>query len=156
MAPLKSLDRTLEKAHADYGGDFTKVRDLARNTIVAPTREGIAKLLEGLKAKGDIVGEIKDFIDTPRPNGYRHILANVKTPDGKVGEIQITYPKVFEAKMSTGDKIYEKMRSLEAQVSKDAREFTAKEIGELNDLAQQMWKLYSDASGELAPVRVAA
>lgn len=156
MAPLKTAERTLEKAVADYGGDLSKVRDLARNTIVVPTREGITKALELLKKEGNIVGDIKDFIDVPRPNGYRHILANVKAPDGKIGEIQITYPDVFKAKINIGDKIYEQMRSLEAHVAKEARAFTSKEAAELKSLAAQMWKLYSDAAPSPSPVSASA
>src|SRR5262249_7966166 len=53
-APIKSRARALEKAENDYQGDASRLKDLARNTVVVPKGEEEAALNSLRKMRPDI------------------------------------------------------------------------------------------------------
>ena len=37
----------------------------------------------------EVPGRLKDFVSSPKPNGYQSIHTNVRLPDGRVAEVQV-------------------------------------------------------------------
>jgi len=93
-APLKSRDRALEKAIQDYGGDATKVKDIARNTIVVEQNQ-YEYAISLLRNKG---AKIKTHNAKTHPMGYSGTNAVIKTQNGIPAEIQVNTPEMIYAK----------------------------------------------------------
>ena len=83
---LYSFYRKLEK----YKGDIAKVYDIvAFRIITKSTADCYAALGVIHKHFQPVPGRIKDYIATPKPNGYQSIHTTVFDNDGKTFEIQI-------------------------------------------------------------------
>jgi hypothetical protein len=93
-APVKSAERALEKIETDYGGDPTKIKDLARNTIVVAD-ENIGAVTGRLEAEG---ANVKIIDSTSDPLGYSGANTTIKTQSGITGEIQVNSPEMIFAK----------------------------------------------------------
>lgn len=92
---LKSVKRVQEKADTDYGGDISKVKDIARNTII-PKASNLASVIAALKNNEDFVS-LK--VQTPSDYyGYQGYVVNVKTPSGLISEIQVNTAEMIYAK----------------------------------------------------------
>ena len=141
-APLKSKERTLEKALIDYGGDFDRVGDIARNTILLEDITKAKELLKELEGKGY---KVKDLLDVE--NSFKGAIVKVKTSRGLPAEIQITTPEMIFANSQTaeraksvlgeelfneikkgsgldpilGHKLYEAVRPIQAKIDKGAK-----------------------------------
>jgi hypothetical protein len=100
-APLKSWDRALEKVKNEYGGDASKIKDLARNTIVVPS-ESVHAALQTLLEQNPQVDASGVKVITAESNqlGYSGINVTVPTESGLPSEIQINSPKMIYAKES--------------------------------------------------------
>ncbi len=73
-----------------YDGDITKVYDLiAFRVITKSTTDCYASLGIIHKHFQPVPGRVKDFIGTPKPNGYKSLHTSVFDKFGKVFEIQI-------------------------------------------------------------------
>jgi hypothetical protein len=92
--PLKSKARALEKANNDYGGDASRVTDIARNTIVVP-KEKIPSVVAALREQGAKVKEINPENDE---FGYSGANSKIQTGAGIQGEIQVNSPEMIFAK----------------------------------------------------------
>jgi hypothetical protein len=95
-APLKQRDRALEKAIKDYGGDASKVKDIARNTIVVDPNQ-YDKAVALLNEQG---AEVKNIDASSDPMGYSGTNAVIKTKAGLPAEIQVNTPEMIYAKES--------------------------------------------------------
>ncbi|HKX31855.1 MAG TPA: peptidoglycan-binding protein, partial [Blastocatellia bacterium] len=95
-APLKGRARATEKAINDYGGDASKVKDIARNTVVVEQSQ-YNKAVALLKQQEAQVKEISAASD---PMGYSGTNAVVKTKAGIPAEIQVNTPEMIYAKES--------------------------------------------------------
>jgi hypothetical protein len=93
-APIKSRARALEKIANDYGGDPTKIKDLARNTIIVPA-DKIASVTEELAQRGAKVKIIDGAAD---PLGYSGVNSSFMSKAGIPGEIQVNSPQMIFAK----------------------------------------------------------
>jgi GTP diphosphokinase / guanosine-3',5'-bis(diphosphate) 3'-diphosphatase len=83
---LYSLFRKLEK----YQNDISKVHDIiALRIITKSTADCYAALGIIHKHFQPLPGRIKDYIATPKPNGYQSLHTTVFNQDGKTFEIQI-------------------------------------------------------------------
>jgi GTP pyrophosphokinase len=83
---LYSLFRKLQK----YQGDITKIHDvIALRIITKSTADCYAALGIIHKHFQPVPGRIKDFIATPKPNGYQSIHTTVFNKESKTFEIQI-------------------------------------------------------------------
>ncbi|WP_020160579.1 hypothetical protein [Methylobacter marinus] len=108
-APLKSRERAIEKIMNDYDGDATRIKDLARNTIiVSPDKMDV--VVNELVNRGANVKVINGETD---PLGYSGVNSTIKTQAGIVGEVQVNTPAMIYAKESEtmarallGDEIY--------------------------------------------------
>lgn len=140
-APIKGVDRILEKVPT-YGGDFSKIKDYARGTILV---DDPASALKRVHELDHPVGAAKENISTPLESGYRSIIQNVKSPNGQVVEMQATYPEIFAAKQREGDAIYRKFRTLAEGIENANRKPTATEIRQLEYLQSRSRTLYTNA-----------
>lgn len=95
-APIKSQGRALEKIMNDYDGDASKIKDLARNTIVVP-KERIPEATALLREQGVAIKEIQA---SPQSLGYSGVNGTVKTASGITGEVQVNSPEMIYAKES--------------------------------------------------------
>lgn len=93
-APLKGMARATEKVEKDYGGDASKITDIARNTIVAGEHQH-ADVVSMLKAKGAAVKVVKPGDDSL---GYTGINAKIPTKAGLTAEMQVNTPHMIFAK----------------------------------------------------------
>ncbi len=83
---LYSFYKKLQK----YNGDITKIHDIVALRIIAKsTSDCYAALGVIHKHFQPVPGRIKDFIATPKPNGYQSIHTTVFEHEGKTFEIQI-------------------------------------------------------------------
>jgi len=142
---LKDAARTVEKASADYGGDVTKVKDIARAQFVPDSPEQAKQLLQELEGNFSI-NRVRDRFANPGPDGYRDFQINVDLGDGKLAEIQVQLPEMLEAKNGAGWETYKKFRSLDA-ASKE-RQLTPAELGQLKQFEQEMKVVYDEAWGK--------
>lgn len=94
---IKGRDRAEEKAAQDYGGDASRVTDIARNTIVAPDYESYQRAIDSIRSRDDVVA-LKETKEGDDPTGYTGAIAKIKTPNGHVAEIQVNTPDMIYAK----------------------------------------------------------
>lgn len=93
--PIKTPERCIEKALREYDGDVSRIKDVARTSIVVPDEDKFPEAIDALKAMGAKVKEVK--ADT-NPMGYGAIIAHVMTEAGVPAEIQVITQKVLYAK----------------------------------------------------------
>ncbi|WP_411885881.1 hemagglutinin repeat-containing protein [Polaromonas sp. YR568] len=95
-APIKSVDRAIEKIVEDYAGDPSKIKDLARNTIIVKD-EMLSAVTSRLESSGATVKVINSSTD---PLGYSGINTTITTKSGITAEIQVNTPAMIYAKES--------------------------------------------------------
>lgn len=95
-APIKSMARALEKINSEYEGDATRIKDLARNTIIVESDQVHAVAAE-LGSRGANVKIIDGATD---PLGYSGVNSTMQTRAGIPGEIQVNSPEMIYAKES--------------------------------------------------------
>ena len=139
---LKKLERTLEKANADYSGDIAQVKDIARAQFVPDTPQQAQQLLTELQSNYT-VSRVKDRFSNPGPDGYRDFMVNVDIGNGRQAEIQIQLPEMLEAKRGAGHKIYKKYRQLDA--ASTTRKLTPEETAQLKQFELEMKGIYDQA-----------
>jgi hypothetical protein len=98
-APLKSKDRALQKIMLEYDGNASKIKDLARNTIVVPAGQEMAALEALKKTLGPKIQSIKIVKPEDSPCGFSGMNVSVKTASGLLAEIQINNPEMIYANM---------------------------------------------------------
>ncbi|WP_226648011.1 hypothetical protein [Microbulbifer variabilis] len=112
--PIKSKDRARIKIINDYGGDPTRITDLARNTIIVP-KDNIKAVVGMLQSKG---ATLKITDGTLDPLGYSGVNSKIKTKVGLIAEIQVNSPEMIYAKESPeiakdllGEDVYDSIAS---------------------------------------------
>ena len=107
---LKEALRAAAKALEKYGGNFARVLDVARLTVVCDTLGQVAAVIEELGKTEGVVARIKNRLDeafdTGPSAGYRDVLLNVWVEIGggrrHVCEVQVTLSELLEAKRTGG------------------------------------------------------
>lgn len=115
IAPLKGAKRAKEKCDADYGGDWSQLRDIVRGTISLPSMGHIKQALEHMRASGlELAQKPKNRFEKPTPEGYRDLMTFVKLPNGMLAELQLHVKDMTLAK-EKGHKDYEITRTLQGK-----------------------------------------
>ncbi len=115
IAPLKGEKRAGEKVEADYGGDWSQLKDTVRCSLAVDTMDDLVGALDQLKKSGLVLAQQpKDRFAKPLPEGYRDLMLSVKFPNGLIGEVQVHLKQMLEAK-EQGHKPYEVMRKIDAK-----------------------------------------
>ena len=91
LAPIKRRPRAEQKVAREYGGDASRLVDIARTAVIvaSPAHAGLVLAFLGERAR---IVRVKDRHAAPTTNGYRDILVNlvVDTPYGDhIVEVQI-------------------------------------------------------------------
>jgi hypothetical protein len=141
---LKGRERALEKVAAEYGGDASNLTDLARASIEYEKMDDLTKGLAELQKRFPSV-RVKDRFAKPTEAGYRDILVNVKAPNGHVCEVQLHLKQILEVKGGAGHKIYEEVRTIQANAAKAGRSLTPEELKRVATLQAQSRELYDAA-----------
>lgn len=107
-APVKSKDRAMEKVMFEEAGDATKLRDLARNSIVPMDADSLTASLTRMdevleKAKSEGLYTRKVVQEPEKFSGYGGVIYNIETPNGLVAEIQVVQPGMIFGKMLPKD-----------------------------------------------------
>lgn len=90
---LYSLWRKLGR----YSDDLAKIYDLIAIRILVPTTADCYQALGLIHSRWNpLLGRIKDYIATPKPNGYRSLHTTIFGLDGEIMEIQIRTPQMHE------------------------------------------------------------
>jgi len=93
--PIKKPERITEKAMKDYKGDYSKMKDVVRGTVVVKVPEDISKAVGLLNPKEFPVKVQSAKTD---PMGYSGIITNHRASNGLVGEVQVNMPQIIFAK----------------------------------------------------------
>lgn len=92
----KSKESILRKTAKDYNGDFSKINDAVRNTIIVP-KDKIAGILKDLESNPNIIS-IKSQTLKNSPMGYTGTICNIRTKNGLIAEIQINTKEMIYGK----------------------------------------------------------
>ncbi len=88
---------SLYKKLIRYQMDFDKIHDLVAARIIMKNIDDCYLALGTIhQVWRPVPGLIKDYIATPKPNGYQSLHTSVFGPDGKVTEIQIRTPEMHD------------------------------------------------------------
>jgi len=145
-APLKGKERSKEKVEADYGGDWSKLKDVVRASVGVDSFEQVEEVVQKLRDMGmELAEKPTDRFANPTSAGYRDIKISVKYPNGHIGELQIHLKSILKAK-EQAHKDYEVVRSIEAKAKKEGREdLTDEEQKVVDEANDKMKKAYEDA-----------
>lgn len=113
VAPIKGRERAREKVDLDYGGDWSRVKDVVRGTYVASSADSARQLAEMAQKHLDVV-EVKDRFSKPTEAGYRDMNLSVRLPSGHVAELQVNVRPMLAAKAKAHG-LYEEQRSLQGK-----------------------------------------
>lgn len=146
IGPLKSRERSKEKVDADYGGDWSKLGDIVRSSVAVDSMNQLEDVVSKLKSMGlKLARKPKDRFAHPTEGGYRDMLLSVEYPGGHVGEMQLHLKPILKAK-DAAHKVYEKVRSIEADAKKAGRkDLTPEEMKTIEAANAKMKKMYDDA-----------
>lgn len=147
IADIKGGDRVDRKAQIAYNGDYSRIRDMVRGSIVVPRADQLDEALEALERSGmRLAVAPKDRVNTPAPGGYRDVMLNVELDNGHIAEVQVVTPAVFAAKMLKAHDLYADIRELMEELEATGREPTRAEARRIDDnLRQQQELLYGPA-----------
>lgn len=120
IGKLKGEERARQKVDAEYGGDWSQVRDVIRATIAVSSMDQVREAVKAVEAAGlELAQKPKDKFTNPTPEGYRDLNTIVKLPNGMLAELQYHLKPITEAKNSA-HKDYEESRTLSAKYGEDA------------------------------------
>lgn len=140
IAPLKGEERAAEKVQADYGGDWSQLRDVVRCSIAVDTMSDVRKTMQALHKSGlKLAMQPKNRFHKPTPVGYRDILMNVQFPNGIIGEVQLHLKGMLKAK-EAGHEHYETMRTLEGKGEDAWSDEDRKAYAEAYDKSLEIYK----------------
>lgn len=140
---LKARERAMEKIAADYGGDASRITDLARSSVIFETEEQVLQALDILRQGMNVI-RIKNRFESP-VNGYRDVLLNILMPNEHIVEMQLHLRSILDVKYEFGDKLYQEIRTIEADAIQEQRDLTTDESKRIEQLSFQAKRLYDDA-----------
>ncbi|MEL7523371.1 MAG: hypothetical protein AAGJ80_17440, partial [Cyanobacteria bacterium J06553_1] len=140
---LKARKRSREKIAIDYGGDASRITDLARTSVIFETESQVLEALNVLRQNRKVV-RIKDRFQSP-VNGYRDVLLNLLMPNEHIVEIQLHLRSILDVKYKYGDQLYLEIRSIEAAAKQEQRDLTSDETRRIEQLSSQAEQLYNEA-----------
>lgn len=131
-------DRTTMKEKLAYmGRKPSQVSDYLGGRVSARTKGDIVETLDRLQKTADIM-EVDDFLDVPKPGGYRGVHVQIKGKNGISAEVQIL-PEPVALIKDEADKIYAKWRR------KDMHSLTPEQAAEFKADFARAEKMFSDA-----------
>jgi hypothetical protein len=142
---LKGRARAQEKVTTEYGGDATRLTDLARSSIEYTSLADVYRGLDQLRSRFEIV-RVKDRFQAPTAEGYRDILVNLRMSNGHVVEVQLHLKQVLDVKGGVGHHLYEEIRGIRARAASEGRTaLSAEELARVEQLSAQSRQAYEAA-----------
>lgn len=130
LAPIKGIERSTQKVEQKYDGDWNRLQDTVRGTVVVPTLDDMPAAVEALRARAEKAGWTIRKAESrwddpppphntgPTPAGYRDAAVALIAPNGLVTELQFNTAPMMRAKQGEGHTLYEESRTLEAEIKK--------------------------------------
>ena len=143
---LKGRERSDEKVKKDYGGDYSKLNDIARASVVLNQHHDIHEAIHHMRQSGaTLARRPKDRFREPTDVGYRDALTHWKMPNGHIAEVQFHVRPMMEAK-AKGHKHYETVRSIHAKMEDEGRTtYTPEEAGHVEHAERAQRRIYGAA-----------
>lgn len=135
---------SLHKKLAKVDGNIDDIYDLMALRIIVNKKEECYLVLSILHSLyKPVIGRIKDYISTPKPNGYQSLHTTVMTPEDQIVEFQIRTHKMHEFAergLAASFHYHEKKSSKSYKKGKVMSELpeNLKWINELQDVASKL------------------
>jgi hypothetical protein len=156
---LKGRARAREKVNTKYRGDWSRLHDIVRATVAVDTFAEIpavvAAVSKHMQKTGWTLATVpEDRFTQPTDAGYMDAVLKLRSPSGVIAELQVNVKSMLKAKEGLGRRdtkeeaghhLYERVRSITAQVELEKREMTAAEADEVVGLRERMQVLYAKA-----------
>lgn len=124
----KALHRTHKKAMEDYNGDYARVCDIQRASIIVDSAKQYKKVTNLLlPGRNSSVVRLQDGFASPdKDGGLRRVLANVVMSNGHVTEIQVRHA-VMEKSYERSAPLWRDIRAMRARLSLEGDKMSAEE-----------------------------
>ena len=144
--PDKGRERAREKVETDYDGDWARLVDVVRSSMVFGSLAGVAEAVQEMRASGMVLARRpQDGFASPPASGCRRLKANVVLPGGHIGEVQVHLGEIFKAAVR-GHGMYERLRGIGAAAKAEGRaEMTVEERREAAGLSRAVREAYEAA-----------
>lgn len=146
VGPIKTAESAARKVGAKYNGDYSRLTDVIRATVLVPKYHQVGPAMSAMKAELEqhgwsiVEGSGENKFVTPTSAGYRDVSMLIKSPNGQIAEIQVNTTAMWHAKETDGHKLYEQSRLLEHKENR-----TPEENAELERLLRAQSDLYGNA-----------
>jgi SPP1 gp7 family putative phage head morphogenesis protein len=145
LAPIKGEARATQKVNADYNGNWSKIGDMTRASVVVDNDQQLREVIGKLREHGaELAKAPKNKMTYPTAVGYRDIQLSLKMKNGINAEVQLHLKPIMEAK-GEGHKYYETMRDIDAKLKMEKRHMTGDEQSRYKDAFDRSYALYSAA-----------
>ena len=148
LGPIKTRDSATRKVFDKYNGDFSRLTDVVRGTVVVSRYEEIGPAVAALQKEAEDAGwtvengSAENKFITPTPAGYRDVSLLLRAPNGQVAEMQVNTAAMWHAKETKGHHMYEEWRKI---AQKPGGPANAEERARAAELERQQAELYSSA-----------
>lgn len=154
VASMKGRDVAAKKVEAKFDGDWSRLTDVMRGTVLVPHPADVPVVMEALRKNGEARGwkisqvqnrMMQDGDPGPTAAGYSDISLLIEH-DGFHAEVQINTTSMWAAKeIDVGHKLYEQERDIERDAAIEKRPLTTDEESRLLKLRFQAKLLYLKA-----------
>jgi hypothetical protein len=111
LGPVKQLERSADKVINDYNAKIFDLKDSNRGAVIVNNpwdKKEVGKVLGAVSDEYE-VARVKEDLNNEK--GYAKTMVNVKLPGGRIGEVQLTYAEMWQAKTKLGgDDLYDVVR----------------------------------------------
>eukprot|EP01062_Namystynia_karyoxenos_P017778 TRINITY_DN16580_c0_g1_i1.p1 TRINITY_DN16580_c0_g1~~TRINITY_DN16580_c0_g1_i1.p1 ORF type:complete len:1079 (+),score=323.79 TRINITY_DN16580_c0_g1_i1:136-3237(+) len=117
-AAMKAPERSLQKTMEEYSGDYSRLCDIVRGSLVCETAAGVQVALRHLSTSPAlrllrVKNRLDPAFDAEPSGGYRDVLVNcVLPPSEHVAELQLHVARLAGVKSGGGHAVYSIARSL--------------------------------------------
>jgi hypothetical protein len=158
IGSMKKREVAETKVAAKYGGDYSRLGDVIRGTVVVPSLDDLPGAVAHIQAEAEARGwKLRapenrflavegDPVHTgPTPAGYRDFSVMLESPSGVQAELQVNTHAMFAAKQGEGHRLYEQERGVMREAAIANRELTSEEKAKVAGFQAQQRALYTQA-----------
>jgi hypothetical protein len=155
---LKGADRARDKVNKKYGGNWGKLHDVVRGTVVVPSLDNLPSAMEAVRRDAEQRGwkvsavenrmvHVPGVDNSPGPtsSGYSDFNIKLESPEGFQTELQFNSVPMMLAKEGEGHKLYEQERVIVENAQSRGLPLSAQERTRLDELRRQQVDLYRSA-----------
>lgn len=161
LAPLKGTERAREKVEGKYKGDWGKLSDVVRGTVVVPDIETLEQAMDAVRREAEANGWKVSALENrmvniqgegkrapgPTSSGYTDFNIRLEAPNGIQAELQFNTSHMVIAKEGTpgGHKLFEEERTIVDRANARGLPLTAAERARVFELRKQQTAIYTQA-----------